>query len=314
MADLLFWWLVACGCGAVWLNVGMGVAAVRARRAVRGLDDLGPPPLPAWRRAWWRFGRACPWAEAPLMTAFLAAVGLCAYGAKRGWVPRPPGGGEWIAHVLIWAAGLLVFWAVAETRRVCRDRRHVRALGPPILAAGHLDGEFRHVAATIAPPVLTQPGERRSRASQLILGAVAGLLLPACLLFGPVSPPPSLRLVLLAQSAAMGWLFLVVAVGTWWGVPRGRERWLTAEGAVARHLAVRWADAARVAVAAVPSDAPAFLPPGSVALEVCDGDRAERFLAGPGVRAELEALLAAVPPDRLVGAPAGGVPGRVRPA
>ena len=224
-------------------------------------------------------------------------------GSERGWVGKAPGGGQWTAHVFLYFTAALWAFAAAETRRVCRTRWAVAALGAKRLAGGALEPGLSEVAAALAPPRLKPLGAKTASKRHLAVAVFGGVGLPVLLLSAPagMTPvPPKQGLLLLAQAAAIGWWFLLFGVARWWGVPTARQRWLTDEGAVTRTLAVRWADAARVAVADVPPGAAAWLPAGSVALEVCDGDRAERFFAGPEVRPELDRLLAAVPADRLV--------------
>ena len=299
------WWIVA-GCVAVAaaFGVGFGVAGVRARRPVRGLDALPAPPLPAWR-TWFRaYQIACPWAAGWPGVAIFGGGAVVTHGVATGWMPRPPGGGVWMFHAIAWAVAAMYPWAALETWRTCRTRWAVRDLGERRLAAGHLDADFAALASTIAPPVLKRPGEERGATGGLLLALVGGPVLAGAVLASPwlswSNPPVEALLVTFAQAAVIAWMAVVIGVGAAWRLPRGVQRWLTDEGAVTRTLAVRWADAARVAVADVPAGAAKWLPAGSVALEVCDGERAERFFAGPEVRGELDRLLAAVPPDRLV--------------
>ena len=301
--------LVAVGCLALAavFGVGFGVAGVRARRPVRGLDELPAPPLPAWRRWVRALSVGLPWAAGWVGVLIYGGGAVVTLAASAGRLPRPPGGGVWVFHLVAWPVAGLFPWAALETRRVCRTRWAVRELGEPVLAAGHLDADFAALASTMAPPVLKRPGEERGGTGGLLLAVGGGSVLAGASLAVPwmswANPPVEALLVSYAQAAATAWMAVVMGVGAAWRLPRGVQRWLTAEGAVTRTVQVRWADAARVAVADVPPGAAKWLPDGGVALEVADGARADRFLAGPDVRDELDRLLLAVPPHRLVRAP-----------
>ena len=297
--------LTTYGAGAVVYAVGMGVAMTRARRPVRGLDALGPPPLTFWRAWFWRAGAACPWAVGPLGGLFIFGIGLAMVGAMRGWVGAGGLASVTTPAICVLHSAVILLWLAAAwmTRLVTRLRWPVAALGEPALTAGPQSPDVRQFVSFLAPPVLTPAGTERRGGREFVLAAVMSVGVPAVWLAVPPwrgGPPPELRLTFLAVAFGGAWLFLVAAVAAWWGLPRARGRWVTAEGFAAGTMAVRWNDAARVALAPVPAGSPAWTPPGSVAVEVSDGERCERFLAGPDVRAELDRLLAAVPPGRLV--------------
>ena len=299
------------GAGAAVYAVGMGLVMARARRPVRGLDALGPPPLAWWRELFWRAGAACPWAVGPLGGLFVFGIGLAMVGALLGWFGAGGPASVVVPLVHVVHAAVLFLWLVAAwtTWHVARLRWPVAALGEPVLAAGARSPDVRHAVSFLAPPALTRAGEQRRGVRELLLATAGAVGLPW--VYRATSPWPGampnwLWLPMLATAFGAAWIFLVAAVAAWWKVPRARARWVTAEGFAAGLMAVRWADAARVAVAPVPADAPAWAPPGSVAVEVSDGERSERFLAGPDVRDELDRLLHAVPPGRLVRATGTG--------
>ena len=130
--------LTTYGAGAVVYAVGMGVAMTRARRPVRGLDALGPPPLTFWRAWFWRAGAACPWAVGPLGGLFIFGIGLAMVGAMRGWVGVGGLASFMAPAIYVLHSAVILLWLAAAwmTRLVTRLRWPVAALGEPALTRG----------------------------------------------------------------------------------------------------------------------------------------------------------------------------------
>ena len=292
--------LLAATCAYAALSgIAHGWAQVRARRVTADLDALGPPPAAWWARAVWSAGAAFPWLPGAISGAVLAGVFWALFGGPS--LVRSPLGGSWFKLFAFWLPGMMWALALAEAWRVTRARFPVAALGRPVLKVSHVSPDVTALIAALAPPPLVAPAEVPRSRRELALTAVAGgVMLPVAFVFGP-PVAPRLRLAVTAFALAAAVLIVTGLVGAWWKLPRGRGRWLTAEGAVSGVLTVRWEDVGRVALAPVPAAACGrHVPAGSLALEVAAGNRWARFLVPPESRAAFDRLLAAVPRGRVV--------------